>query len=36
MKRRPRTEALVIRDTGHCPMLMDDQQVGAVRRFLLG
>ena len=36
MKRRPRTEALVIRDTGHCPMLMDDQQAGAIRRFLLG
>ena len=35
MKRRPRTDALVIADTGHCPMLMDDHQVGAVRRFLL-
>lgn len=36
MCRRPRTEALVVPDTGHCPMLMDDAQVGAVRRFLLG
>ena len=36
MKRRPRTESLVVRDTGHCPMLMDEQQVGTIRRFLLG
>jgi pimeloyl-ACP methyl ester carboxylesterase len=36
MRARPRTESLVIPDTGHCPMLMDDRQVGAVRRFLLG
>ena len=36
MKRRPRTESLVIADTGHCPMLMDDHQTGAIRRFLLG
>ena len=36
MRRRPRTEALVIPRTGHCPMLMDDTQAGAVRRFLLG
>ena len=36
MKRRPRTESLVVRDTGHCPMLMDEQQVGSIRRFLLG
>jgi pimeloyl-ACP methyl ester carboxylesterase len=35
MKRRPHTESLVIADTGHCPMLMDDAQAGAVRRFLL-
>jgi len=35
MKRRPRTEALVVPGTGHCPMLMDDTQVGVVRRFLL-
>ena len=35
MKRRPRTEAHVVPDTGHCPMLMDDAQVGVVRRFLL-
>lgn len=35
MKRRPRTESMVIPDTGHCPMLMDDHQTGAVRRFLL-
>ena len=36
MRRRPRTESLVVPGTGHCPMLMDDAQVGAVRRFLLG
>ncbi len=35
MKRRPHTDSLVIADTGHCPMLMDDVQAGAVRRFLL-
>jgi pimeloyl-ACP methyl ester carboxylesterase len=36
MRRRPHTETLVIARTGHAPMLMDDAQVGAVRRFLLG
>jgi pimeloyl-ACP methyl ester carboxylesterase len=36
MRRRPRTESLVVPHTGHCPMLMDDAQAGAVRRFLLG
>ena len=36
MRRRPRTESLVVPRTGHCPMLMDDAQVAAVRRFLLG
>ena len=36
MRRRPRTEALVVPRTGHCPMLMDDAQAGAIRRFLLG
>jgi pimeloyl-ACP methyl ester carboxylesterase len=36
MKRRPHTEAHVVADTGHCPMLMDDTQVAVVRRFLLG
>ena len=36
MRKRPRTEALVVERTGHCPMLMDDMQVGAIRRFLLG
>jgi len=35
MKRRPHTQALVIRDTGHAPMLMDPAQVHAVRHFLL-
>lgn len=35
MCRRPRTEHLVVPRTGHAPMLMDDFQVGAVRRFLL-
>ena len=36
MRARPRTETLVVPRTGHAPMLMDDFQVGAVRRFLLG
>ena len=36
MRKRPRTEALVVPNTGHPPMLMDDRQVGVVRRFLLG
>ena len=36
MRRRPRTESFVVPRTGHCPMLMDDTQVGVVRRFLLG
>ena len=36
MRARPRTEALVVPRTGHCPMLMDEMQVGAIRRFLLG
>ncbi len=36
MKGRPHTESMVVRDTGHCPMLMDNSQVAAVRRFLLG
>lgn len=33
---RPHTERLVVARTGHAPMLMDDAQVAAVRRFLLG
>ena len=33
---RPHTETLLVPGTGHCPMLMDDGQVAAVRRFLLG
>jgi pimeloyl-ACP methyl ester carboxylesterase len=36
MARRPRTERLLVPRTGHAPMLMDDFQVGAIRRFLLG
>lgn len=36
MCRRPHTESIVVPDTGHAPMLMDDAQVLAVRRFLLG
>ena len=35
MKRRPHTETLVVPRCGHPPMLMDDAQVMAVRRFLL-
>jgi pimeloyl-ACP methyl ester carboxylesterase len=36
MGQRPRTERLLVPRTGHAPMLMDDFQVGAIRRFLLG
>jgi pimeloyl-ACP methyl ester carboxylesterase len=32
---RPRTESMVVPRTGHVPMLMDDSQVGPIRRFLL-
>jgi pimeloyl-ACP methyl ester carboxylesterase len=35
MKRRPHTETLVVPNCGHPPMLMEDAQVMAVRRFLL-
>jgi pimeloyl-ACP methyl ester carboxylesterase len=35
MRMRPHTQTLVVARTGHAPMLMDDFQVGAVRRFLL-
>jgi pimeloyl-ACP methyl ester carboxylesterase len=36
MRRHPHAQAFVVPRTGHAPMLMDDAQVGAVRRFLLG
>jgi len=36
MRRRSHTETLVVPRTGHAPMLMDDFQAGAIRRFLLG
>jgi pimeloyl-ACP methyl ester carboxylesterase len=36
MRERPHTETLSVPRTGHAPMLMDDFQVGAIRRFLLG
>ena len=36
MRRRAHTEALLVPRCGHPPMLMDDAQVMAVRRFLLG
>jgi pimeloyl-ACP methyl ester carboxylesterase len=35
MKKRAHTETLVVPDCGHAPMLMDDHQAGAIRRFLL-
>lgn len=35
MLARPGTESLVVADTGHAPMLMDEAQLGAVRAFLL-
>jgi pimeloyl-ACP methyl ester carboxylesterase len=36
MAKRPRTQTHVVPRCGHAPMLMDDVQVGVVRRFLLG
>jgi pimeloyl-ACP methyl ester carboxylesterase len=36
MRKRAHTETYLVADTGHAPMLMDDLQVGAIRRFLLG
>jgi pimeloyl-ACP methyl ester carboxylesterase len=36
MRRRPHTETLTVPRCGHAPMLLDDFQVGAIRRFLLG
>ena len=36
MRQRPHTETLVVPRCGHAPMLMDDFQAGAIRRFLLG
>jgi pimeloyl-ACP methyl ester carboxylesterase len=36
MRRRPHTETLIVPNCGHAPMLMDDFQAGAIRRFLLG
>jgi pimeloyl-ACP methyl ester carboxylesterase len=36
MRARPHTESITVPRCGHAPMLMDDFQVGAVRRFLLG
>jgi len=36
MQARPHTEAHVVENCGHPPMLMDDAQVMVVRRFLLG
>jgi pimeloyl-ACP methyl ester carboxylesterase len=35
MLERPGTESLVVPETGHAPMLMDDAQAAAVRDFLL-
>jgi pimeloyl-ACP methyl ester carboxylesterase len=35
MLARPGTEGLVVPDTGHAPMLMDEAQAGAIRAFLL-
>jgi pimeloyl-ACP methyl ester carboxylesterase len=36
MRRRPHTETLIVPNCGHAPMLMDDFQAGAIRKFLLG
>ncbi|HUL95389.1 MAG TPA: alpha/beta hydrolase [Usitatibacter sp.] len=35
MCKRPHTERFLVPGTGHAPMLMDEHQAGAVRRFLL-
>jgi len=35
MSGRPHTQTLVVPRCGHAPMLMDDYQAGAIRRFLL-
>ena len=35
MRRRPHTKSFLVRRTGHCPMLMNDDEVHAVRHFLL-
>ena len=35
MRKRAHTEAHVVANTGHAPMLMDDAQVHAIRHFLL-
>jgi hypothetical protein len=35
MRRRPHTETLTVPGCGHAPMLMDNFQAGAIRRFLL-
>jgi len=35
MLKRAHTEAYVVADTGHAPMLMEDAQVNAIRHFLL-
>jgi len=36
MSRRKHTETFTVPRTGHAPMLMNDEQVGVIRRFLLG
>jgi pimeloyl-ACP methyl ester carboxylesterase len=36
MRRHPHASVHVVAGTGHAPMLMDEAQVGVVRRFLLG
>jgi len=36
MMKRPRTQSYVVPRCGHAPMLMNDEQVGVIRRFLLG
>lgn len=34
-QRGPRAQAITISGVGHAPMLMDDEQIGVVKRFLL-
>jgi pimeloyl-ACP methyl ester carboxylesterase len=36
MKQRPNTQAHIVPNTGHAPMLMDEPTLAVIRRFLLG
>lgn len=36
MLERPHTQSHIVQNCGHAPMLMNEEQVGTIRRFLLG